>query len=49
MSEALSLTAAAAAARIRAGEIDAAELWHGYRERAARRRVQLLHLGRAGR
>ena len=34
MSEALSLTAAAAAARIRAGELDAAELWHGYRERA---------------
>ena len=35
MSEALSLTAAAAAARIRAGELDPAELWHGYRERAA--------------
>ncbi len=34
MSEALSLTAAEAVARIRAGEIDAAELWHGYRERA---------------
>jgi aspartyl-tRNA(Asn)/glutamyl-tRNA(Gln) amidotransferase subunit A len=34
MSEALSLTAAAAAARIRAGELDPAELWHGYRERA---------------
>jgi aspartyl-tRNA(Asn)/glutamyl-tRNA(Gln) amidotransferase subunit A len=32
---ALSLTAAEAAARIRAGELDAAELWHGYRERAA--------------
>ena len=35
MSDALSLTAAEAAARIRAGELDAAELWHGYRERAA--------------
>jgi aspartyl-tRNA(Asn)/glutamyl-tRNA(Gln) amidotransferase subunit A len=35
MSEALSLTAAEAAARIRAGELDPAELWHGYRERAA--------------
>ena len=35
MSEALSLTAAEAAARVRAGELDAAELWHGYRERAA--------------
>jgi aspartyl-tRNA(Asn)/glutamyl-tRNA(Gln) amidotransferase subunit A len=35
MSEALSLTAAAAAARIRAGELDPAELWRGYRERAA--------------
>jgi aspartyl-tRNA(Asn)/glutamyl-tRNA(Gln) amidotransferase subunit A len=35
MSEALSLTAADAVARIRAGELDAAELWHGYRERAA--------------
>jgi aspartyl-tRNA(Asn)/glutamyl-tRNA(Gln) amidotransferase subunit A len=34
MSDALSLTAAAAAARIRAGELDPAELWHGYRERA---------------
>jgi aspartyl-tRNA(Asn)/glutamyl-tRNA(Gln) amidotransferase subunit A len=35
MSDALSLTAAAAAARVRAGELDPAELWHGYRERAA--------------
>jgi aspartyl-tRNA(Asn)/glutamyl-tRNA(Gln) amidotransferase subunit A len=35
MSEALSLTAAAAAARVRAGELDPAELWHGYRARAA--------------
>jgi len=35
MSDALSLTAAAAAARIRAGELDPSELWHGYRERAA--------------
>ena len=35
MSDALSLTAAEAAARIRAGELDAAELWHGFRERAA--------------
>jgi aspartyl-tRNA(Asn)/glutamyl-tRNA(Gln) amidotransferase subunit A len=35
MTEALSLTAAAAAARVRAGELDPAELWHGYRERAA--------------
>ena len=34
MSEALRLTAAAAAARVRTGELDAAELWHGYRERA---------------
>jgi aspartyl-tRNA(Asn)/glutamyl-tRNA(Gln) amidotransferase subunit A len=33
--DALSLTAAQAAARIRAGELDAGELWHGYRERAA--------------
>ena len=35
MSDALSLTAAAAAARIRAGELDPGELWQGYRERAA--------------
>jgi aspartyl-tRNA(Asn)/glutamyl-tRNA(Gln) amidotransferase subunit A len=35
MSDALSLTAAEAAARIRAGELDSGELWHGYRERAA--------------
>jgi aspartyl-tRNA(Asn)/glutamyl-tRNA(Gln) amidotransferase subunit A len=35
MTEALSLTAAAAAARVRAGELDPAELWHAYRERAA--------------
>jgi aspartyl-tRNA(Asn)/glutamyl-tRNA(Gln) amidotransferase subunit A len=35
MSNALSLTAAAAAARVRAGELDPAELWHGYRTRAA--------------
>ena len=35
MSDALSLTAAEAAARVRAGELDAAELWHGYRARAA--------------
>jgi aspartyl-tRNA(Asn)/glutamyl-tRNA(Gln) amidotransferase subunit A len=35
MSEALSLTAAAAAARVRAGELDPGELWRGYRERAA--------------
>jgi aspartyl-tRNA(Asn)/glutamyl-tRNA(Gln) amidotransferase subunit A len=35
MSDALSLTAAEAAAWIRAGELDAAELWHGYRVRAA--------------
>jgi aspartyl-tRNA(Asn)/glutamyl-tRNA(Gln) amidotransferase subunit A len=34
MSQALSLTAAQAAARIRAGELDAAELWRGYRDRA---------------
>jgi len=32
---ALTLTAAAAVARIRAGELDAAELWEGYRARAA--------------
>jgi aspartyl-tRNA(Asn)/glutamyl-tRNA(Gln) amidotransferase subunit A len=35
MTDALALTAAEAAARIRAGDLDAAELWHGYRERAA--------------
>ena len=35
MNEALSVTAAEAAARIRAGQLDAAELWHRYRERAA--------------
>jgi aspartyl-tRNA(Asn)/glutamyl-tRNA(Gln) amidotransferase subunit A len=35
MSDALSATAAEAAAQIRAGELDPAELWHGYRERAA--------------
>jgi aspartyl-tRNA(Asn)/glutamyl-tRNA(Gln) amidotransferase subunit A len=35
MSEALSLTAAEAVARIRAGRLDPAELWHGYRARAA--------------
>jgi aspartyl-tRNA(Asn)/glutamyl-tRNA(Gln) amidotransferase subunit A len=35
MSDALALTAAQAAARIRAGDLDPAELWHGYRERAA--------------
>jgi aspartyl-tRNA(Asn)/glutamyl-tRNA(Gln) amidotransferase subunit A len=35
MSDALSLTAAEAAARIRAGELDPGELWHRYRERAA--------------
>jgi len=35
MSEALSLTAAEAAARVCAGELDPAELWRGYRERAA--------------
>jgi aspartyl-tRNA(Asn)/glutamyl-tRNA(Gln) amidotransferase subunit A len=35
MTDALALTAAEAAARIRAGELDPAELWHGYRERAA--------------
>jgi aspartyl-tRNA(Asn)/glutamyl-tRNA(Gln) amidotransferase subunit A len=35
MTEALSLTAAVAAARVRAGELDPAELWHAYRERAA--------------
>jgi aspartyl-tRNA(Asn)/glutamyl-tRNA(Gln) amidotransferase subunit A len=34
MSDALALTAAAAAARIRSGELDPEELWHGYRERA---------------
>jgi hypothetical protein len=37
MSDALDLTAAEAAARIRAGELDAAELWHGYRARACPR------------
>ncbi|HKH17623.1 MAG TPA: Asp-tRNA(Asn)/Glu-tRNA(Gln) amidotransferase subunit GatA [Solirubrobacteraceae bacterium] len=35
MRHALSLTAAQAAARIRAGELDPAELWRGYRDRAA--------------
>jgi len=35
MTDALSLTAAAAAARVRAGELDPADLWHGYRARAA--------------
>jgi aspartyl-tRNA(Asn)/glutamyl-tRNA(Gln) amidotransferase subunit A len=35
MSEALALTAAEAAARVRAGELDPTELWHGYRQRAA--------------
>jgi aspartyl-tRNA(Asn)/glutamyl-tRNA(Gln) amidotransferase subunit A len=35
MSDALTLTAAEAAARIRAGELDPAELWDGYRARAA--------------
>ena len=35
MSDALTLTAAEAAARVRAGELDAAELWHAYRARAA--------------
>src|SRR6185503_11731810 len=35
MSDALSLTAAAAAARVRAGDLDPAELWDGYRARAA--------------
>ena len=49
MSDALSLTAAAAAARIRAGELDPAELWHGYRARAAADELQRLHVGRARR
>jgi aspartyl-tRNA(Asn)/glutamyl-tRNA(Gln) amidotransferase subunit A len=35
MSDTLALTAAEAAARIRAGELDPGELWHGYRARAA--------------
>jgi aspartyl-tRNA(Asn)/glutamyl-tRNA(Gln) amidotransferase subunit A len=35
MSAALTLTAAEAAARIRAGELDPGELWQGYRARAA--------------
>jgi len=35
MSDLLELTAAQAAARVRAGELDPADLWHGYRERAA--------------
>src|SRR5215217_2444643 len=35
MSEILDLTAAQAAARVRAGDLDAAELWSAYRERAA--------------
>jgi aspartyl-tRNA(Asn)/glutamyl-tRNA(Gln) amidotransferase subunit A len=34
MSDALAITAAEAAARVRAGELDPAELWHGYRARA---------------
>jgi aspartyl-tRNA(Asn)/glutamyl-tRNA(Gln) amidotransferase subunit A len=35
MSDALTLTAAAAAARVRAGDLDPGELWEGYRARAA--------------
>ena len=35
MSEVLDLTAAEAAARVRAGDLDPADLWHAYRERAA--------------
>jgi Asp-tRNA(Asn)/Glu-tRNA(Gln) amidotransferase A subunit family amidase len=35
MSAVLDLTAAEAAARVRAGDLDPAELWHVYRERAA--------------
>jgi aspartyl-tRNA(Asn)/glutamyl-tRNA(Gln) amidotransferase subunit A len=35
MSDVLDLTAAQAAARVRAGELGAAELWNAYRERAA--------------
>jgi aspartyl-tRNA(Asn)/glutamyl-tRNA(Gln) amidotransferase subunit A len=35
MSELLDLTAARAAARVRAGELDPADLWRAYRERAA--------------
>jgi aspartyl-tRNA(Asn)/glutamyl-tRNA(Gln) amidotransferase subunit A len=35
MSELLDLTAAQAAARVRAGELDPADLWRAYRERAA--------------
>jgi aspartyl-tRNA(Asn)/glutamyl-tRNA(Gln) amidotransferase subunit A len=35
MTSVLDLTAAQAAARVRAGELDPAELWHAYRERAA--------------
>ena len=35
MTDLLDLTAAEAAARIRAGDVDAGELWAAYRERAA--------------
>ena len=35
MSELIELTAAAAAERVRAGELDPAELFEAYRERAA--------------
>src|SRR4051794_27567748 len=35
MTEILELTAAQAAARVRAGDLDAGELWSAYRERAA--------------
>ena len=35
MTDATRLTAAAAAARIRAGELEAGELWDAYRARAA--------------
>ena len=35
MSDVLDLTAAEAAARVRAGDLDPADLWRAYRERAA--------------
>ena len=45
MSDALSLTAATAAARVRAGDLDPAELWDGYRGARRGRRPQRVHLG----
>ena len=46
MSELLTLTAAQAAERVRAGELDPGEVWEAYHRRAGGRRAQRLHLGR---